>query len=115
MTLSRIATANYLIIRMFTRGGVSVANNDSDASALEIELLPYVNLPVFILLFTSQVLVRKDTCFFTNSLKSIAESDFRAINITLYYNIIVCTLHRALPNFFPLSEKIFSRTLSEML
>ena len=30
-------------------GGVNVVNNDSDVVALEIKLLPYVNLPVIIL------------------------------------------------------------------
>ena len=35
-------------MRMFI-GGVSIANNDSDAVALEVTLLPYVNLPVIIL------------------------------------------------------------------
>ena len=33
MTLSRIATVNYLIINIFTEGGVSITSKDSDAIA----------------------------------------------------------------------------------
>ena len=42
MTLSRTITANYLIIRMFTGGGVSIASNDSDVVASKRVPLKYV-------------------------------------------------------------------------
>ena len=75
MTLNRITTANYLIIRMFT-GGVSIASNDSDAVALERVPLKYVAKRRFITQI-SEISTRKGTDFFTNSQEVAAEYNFR--------------------------------------
>ena len=88
MTLSRITTANYLIIRIFI-GGVSIASNDSDAVAQEIKLLPYVAKRQFITQ-NSKISTCKDSDFFANSQKVAAECDFR---LTIFNFRKRCSIH----------------------